>query len=107
MDTIQTAAKTENGAIPAKVNNVNPEASAGGVTADKSLESTLKHEELDMSAEELNGLKSDLLKSFDDFATKDEHNTIKILKILQKVKMSEALLNDTKIGKVLTSITVK
>ena len=58
-----------------------------------------------MSAEELKGYKADLIKSFEDFDNKDEHKTLKILKLLQRVKMSEPLLLETKIGKEISKIT--
>jgi hypothetical protein len=54
-----------------------------------------------MEGSEISELRADLLKSFEDADKKDENKTLSILKILQRVRMSEPLLLETKIGKVI------
>ena len=72
------------------------------------LENAIKRDidnEIIMSAEELKEHKDDLIKSFEDYDSKDEHKCLSILKILQRVRMSEPLLLETKIGKAIRQIT--
>ena len=70
----------------------------------QTLENALKQDfddELDMEGSEISELRADLLKSFEDADKKDENKTLSILKVLQRVRMSEPLLLETKIGKVI------
>lgn len=58
-----------------------------------------------VSIEELNDLKEQLVKNFSDKEKRNETNTLKILKVLATKDITLDLLKESKVGKVLSSIT--